>query len=329
MIPGLVDCHTHLVFAGDRSAEFARRCGGESYQKIASEGGGILTTVKATREATEAGLLRLAKARVRESLSYGVRTLELKSGYGLDEASELKQLVVARKLAKAFPEVGFQSTYLGAHAIPKGRSRQEYVSEIVEKTLPHIASQGLADSVDVFVDEGYFEVSDARMILAEAKRLGLSVKLHADELGNTESAALACELGALSADHLLQISERGIQALAGSETTAVLLPGTAYYLRAAHAPARRLIDAGARVAIATDFNPGTCMTLNLPLVLNIAALYLGMSRAELLASVTYNAACALGLQERRGSLEPGKDAAFAILPFMKFEELYYCFGWSA
>lgn len=329
VIPGLVDCHTHLVFAGDRSAEFARRCGGESYQKIASEGGGILTTVKATREATEAGLLRLAKARVRESLSYGVRTLELKSGYGLDEASELKQLVVARKLAKAFPEVGFQSTYLGAHAIPKGRSRQEYVSEIVEKTLPHIASQGLADSVDVFVDEGYFEVSDARMILAEAKRLGLSVKLHADELGNTESAALACELGALSADHLLQISERGIQALAGSETTAVLLPGTAYYLRAAHAPARRLIDAGARVAIATDFNPGTCMTLNLPLVLNIAALYLGMSRAELLASVTYNAACALGLQERRGSLEPGKDAAFAILPFMKFEELYYCFGWSA
>ncbi len=326
LIPGLVDCHTHLVFAGDRAEEFARRCGGVSYQQIATEGGGILTTVKATRKAGPAELLRLAKARVKESMSFGVRTIELKSGYGLDEATELKQLQVARQLQKFFPEVTFQSTYLGAHAVPQGRGRDDYVREIVQQTLPKVAQQGLADAVDVFVDEGYFEPSDARMILAEARKLGLGIKLHADELGNTESAALACELGALSADHLLRVSEAGIRALARSKTTAVLLPGTAYYLRAEHAPARKLIDAGVRVAISTDFNPGTCMTLNLPLVLNIAALYLGMTRAELLASVTYNAACALGMEDRRGSLEVGKDAAFAVLPYARFEEMYYRLG---
>jgi imidazolonepropionase len=327
LIPGLVDCHTHLVFDGDRSEEFARRCGGATYEEIAASGGGISTTVRSTRAASAARLLGLARARVREAMKYGVRTIELKSGYGLDQQTEFKQLEVARRLREQFPEIAFQSTYLGAHATPPGRDRGDYVDEIVDKTLPELGRLKLADAVDVFIDRGYFTLAEGRRILERARSLGLGVKVHADELSNTESASLASELGAWSADHLLQISDRGIHSLARSGTTAVLLPGTAFYLKAAHAPARRLIDSGARVAIATDFNPGTCMTLNLPAVMTIAALYLGMTRAELFAAVTYNGACALGMQRHRGTLEPGLDAAFAVLPFRRFEEMYYRFAW--
>ena len=329
VIPALVDAHTHLVFAGDRSSEFARRCAGATYEEIAREGGGILHTVGATRAATEAELFKTACLRVREAMGYGIRTIELKSGYGLDHESELKQLRVARRLKREFPEVLFQSTYLGAHAVPKGRTKQEYIDEILRKTLPEVVASGLADACDVFVDEGYFTREDGRAILRAAGRAGLRVKVHADELSNTGSSELAVELGALSADHLLQISDSGIEALAHSGVTAVLLPGTAFYLKAPHAPARRLIERGARVAIASDFNPGTCMTLNLPAVMTIAALSLGMSRVELFAAVTYNAACALGFQDRRGTLAPGLDAAFAVLPFERFEELYYRFAWPS
>ena len=329
VIPGLVDAHTHLVFSGDRSSEFARRCGGATYEEIAREGGGILRTVTATRAASEDELFRLACNRVREALGYGIRTIEIKSGYGLDHDTELKQLRVARRLSREFPEVLFQSTYLGAHAVPKGRSKAEYLDEILRKTLPEVASLQLADACDVFIDEGYFTREEGSRILQAAAKAGLLIKVHADELSNTASSELAARLGALSADHLLQISDAGIEALAHSDTTAVILPGTAFYLKAAHAPARRLIERGARVALASDFNPGTCMTLNLPAVMTIAALYLGLSRSELFAAVTYNAACALGFQERRGTLEAGLDAAFAILPFERFEELYYRFAWPS
>ncbi len=329
VIPGLVDAHTHLVFAGDRSSEFARRCGGATYEEIAREGGGILRTVTATRAATEEELFRLACNRVREAMGYGIRTIELKSGYGLNHETELKQLRVAKRLKREFPEVLFQSTYLGAHAVPKGLSKQEYLDEMLRKTLPEVAARKLADACDVFIDEGYFTCEEGARILQAAAKAGLQIKVHADELSNTASSELAARLGALSADHLLQISDTGIEALAHSDTTAVILPGTAFYLKAAHAPARRLIERGARVALASDFNPGTCMTLNLPAVMTIAALYLGLSRAELFAAVTYNAACALGFQERRGTLEPGLDAAFAILPFERFEELYYRFAWPS
>jgi len=329
LIPGLVDCHTHLVFSGDRSEEFSRRCGGESYESIAASGGGIVTTVQSTRNASERELLALAIARVRESMSFGVRTLEIKSGYGLDEDSEIKQLRVIRKLQLRFPELKIQSTFLGAHAVPQGRDRSKYVGEILEQILPRVAREKLADAVDVFVDRGYFDAEDARRILSQAKSAGLLCKIHADELSNTESAALAAELGALSADHLLQVSENGIRSLARSQTTAVLLPGTAFYLKAQHAPARKLLDAGVRVAISTDFNPGTCVTLNLPAVMTIAALYLEMTRAEIFCSVTYSAARALGFHSQRGTLEKGLDAAFAIFPVRRFEELYYRFAWSA
>ncbi|MGZ3698077.1 MAG: imidazolonepropionase [Bdellovibrionota bacterium] len=328
VIPGMVDCHTHLVFAGDRSEEFAARCGGATYQEIAARGGGIQTTVRATREASAVELERTALARLKESYSYGIRTIEIKSGYGLSTEAELKLLGVIQKLRKKFPQMTIASTFLGAHDFPKDRSRAEYMKELLEEMLPAIAKRKLADACDVFVDEGYYNVGEAREILEKARALRLKIKIHADELGNTESANLAASLGALSADHLLKVSDAGIRALAASDTVAVLLPGTAFYLKAAHAPARKLIDAGAAVALSTDFNPGTCMCLSLPTILTIAALYLGMTRAELFAAVTYNGAKALGLHARKGTLAAGVDPDFAVLPFARFEELYYRFAWS-
>lgn len=327
IIPGLVECHTHLIFAGDRSEEFAARCGGATYQEIAAKGGGIQTTVNATRHASEKELLKLARLRLKELSAYGVRTVEIKSGYGLTVESELKILGLIPKLRKEFPELTLTSTFLGAHAFPKELSHEAYMKELLEKMIPEVARRKLADSCDVFIDEGYFTVEQGRQILTAARKLGMEIKIHADELANTESAALAAELGALSADHLLQISPRGIEKLAQSQTVAVLLPATAFYLKANHAPARKLIDAGACVALSTDFNPGTSMCLSLPLVMTIAALYLGMSRSEIFAAVTYNAAKALGLAESKGTLEPGKDADFWIMPFERFEEAYYRLGW--
>ena len=192
-----------------------------------------------------------------------------------------------------------------------------------------VATTEPADACDVFIDRGYFTVEEGRRLLEHARAKGLKTKVHADELANTESASFAASHGALSADHLLQVSDQGIQQLAASETVAVLLPGTAFYLKAPHAPARKLLDAGAAVALSTDFNPGTCMTLSLPTILTIAALYLGMSRSELLAAVTYNGAKALGLHGRKGTLEEGLDADFTILPFERFEETYYRCAWRA
>ena len=327
VMPGMVDCHTHLIFAGDRSSEFAARCGGASYAEIAASGGGIQKTVRATREATEEELFRLGRARLEEAHRFGVRTIEVKSGYGLSLESELKILRVVKHLQAATPEMTLVPTFLGAHDFPKGVARESYIQDLLQNHLPVVAREKLAETCDVFIDEGFYSREEGRTILEAAKKFGLKTKIHADELSNTESAALAAELGALSADHLLKISDAGIQALADSETTAVLLPGTAFYLKAAHAPARKLFDAGARVAISTDFNPGTSMTLNLPAVLTISALYLGLSRAELFSAVTYNAARALDLHDRMGSLEVGKEAAFSVLPFPRFEDVYYRFAW--
>ncbi len=328
VIPGLVDCHTHLVFAGDRSEEFALRCAGATYEEIARRGGGIVATVEATRASTEKRLLELAEGRLRELLAFGVRTVEIKSGYGLAHDAELKLLRVAKQLRKRHPEVVFHVTYLGAHAFPKGIARDGYLAEILERTLPAIAKGKLADACDVFIERGYFTLEEGERVLIRAAALGLATHVHADELTNSGAAALAARIGALSADHLLQVSTQGVRALAASDTVAVLLPGTAFYLKAEHAPARKLIDAGACVALATDFNPGTSMTLSLPAVMTIAALYLGMTRAEIFAAVTYNGAKALGLSSTRGTLEVGQDAAFAVLPFGRFEECYYRFAWS-
>lgn len=327
IIPGLIDSHTHLVFAGSRGNEFVRRCSGATYQEIAKEGGGIQTTVQATRSASENELYELALKRVKIAHSFGVRTLECKSGYGLDHATEIKCLKVIQKLKKEFPLMTFVSTYLGAHGFPKGKTEKSYLNEMIHKTLPQVSKEQLTQFCDIFIDEGYYNLEQAKTLLQQAKKLGLKLKVHADELTNTESAKFAVQMKAHSADHLLKISKQGIQALAKSKTVATLLPGTAFYLKEKFAPARELLKAGAKVAIATDFNPGSCYSLNLPLMLNLSALYMGMSEVELFAAVTYNAASALGLEKRKGVLAPHFDSDFVVLPYARFDEMIYRMGW--
>ena len=327
IMPGLIDAHTHLVFAGSRATEFARRCAGTTYQEIANEGGGILTTVRATREASLEALFESALKRALIAYRHGVRTIECKSGYGLDHDTEIKCLKVVKHLREALPQMTFVSTYLGAHAIPEGKKKTAYIDEIIHRTLPEVKRLGLAEFCDVFVDEGYFTLQDGERILRAAHKLGFKLKIHADELVNTESARLAAKLEAHSADHLLKISDKGIAALAKSDTVAMMLPGTAFYLKANYAPARKLLDQGARVGIATDFNPGSCYSLNLPLMMNLSALYLGMNAAEIFAGVTYNAAASLGLEKTKGALIAGYDSDFVVLPYENFEEMYYRMGW--
>ncbi len=327
IMPGLIDSHTHLVFAGSRAHEFARRCAGTTYQEIANEGGGILTTVKATREASIEQLFELAIKRALIAYRHGVRTIECKSGYGLDHESEIKCLKVIEHLKKAIPQMTFVSTYLGAHAIPPNVKKAKYIDEMIHQTLPEIKKKNLAEFCDVFVDEGYYSHQDGERILRAAKKLGLKTKIHADEMGNTESAHLAAKLEAHSADHLLKISNKGIAALAKADTVAGLLPGTAFYLKEAYAPARKMLDAGVRVAIATDFNPGSCYSLNLPLMMNLSALHMQMNSAEIFAGVTYSAAASLGREATKGALLPGFDSDFVVLPYDRFEEMYYRMGW--
>lgn len=327
IMPGLIDSHTHLVFAGSRSHEFARRCAGATYQEIANVGGGILTTVKATREASIESLFKLALKRALIAYKFGVRTLECKSGYGLSHDAEIKCLTVIKHLQEALPQMTFISTYMGAHAVPFDQPKADYIDEILHKTLPEIKKQKLAEFCDVFVDEGYYHPQDGERILRAARKLGFKLKIHADEMGNTESAKMAAKLDAHSADHLLKISRKGIEELAKSNTVATLLPGTAFYLKENYAPARTLLDAGIRVAIATDFNPGSCYSLNLPLMMNLSALHLKMNLAEIFAGVTYSAAASLGLENQKGTLSVGYDSDFVVLPYDQFEEMYYRMGW--
>lgn len=305
--PGLVDAHTHPVFAGDRSREFELRMRGATYQEIAEAGGGIANTVANTRRATAAELRKSLLARVRTAHGFGVRLLEAKSGYGLDPATELRSLEVIRAVAKEEKDVAIVATCLAAHAIPPERKNDRvlYLREIEEKILPVIAKRGLASYVDVFCDQGYFTVDESVRLMRSARGLGLEARLHGEELAHTGIAKVAAELGAHSVDHLLKVDDAGIAALARAGTVAVLLPGTSFYLRVPPAPARKLIDAGAVVALATDFNPGTCPTQNLPFIGSLGAISLGMTTAEIIAGVTWNAARSLRREKEFGALLPG------------------------
>lgn len=309
--PGLVDAHTHPVFAGDRALEFELRMQGAKYSEIAAAGGGILTTVKATRAASSAALYQLLEQRVRTAHGFGVRLLEAKSGYGLDHATEIRSLEVIRRANRAKLGVELVPTCMSAHALPpeKKDKREEFLREIEEKTLPFVAQKKLAEYVDVFCDEGFFSVDETLRILRVAHSLKLSTRVHGEELGLTGIAEKAAELGAHAVDHLLKVNDRGIAALARTGTVAVLLPGTALYLREPPAPARKLIDQGAVVAIATDFNPGTCPTQNLPFIGTLSAIHLSMTTAEIIAGLTWNAARSLRRESRYGTLLPGAAAA--------------------
>jgi imidazolonepropionase len=303
--PGLVDAHTHPVFAGDRSVEFQLRMQGASYKDIAAAGGGILTTVKATRAASNPTLLKLLKARIAEARGFGVRLMEAKSGYGLDFSSELRSLEVIRRARGEGVEL--VATCMAAHAIPpemKDR-RGEFLSLIKEKILPQVAKKKLAEYVDVFCDDGFFSVDETVSIIEAAHALRLSTRLHGEELGLTGIAARAAGLGVHSVDHLLKIDDKGIRAMAAAGTVAVLLPGTALYLREPPAPARKLVDAGVPVALASDFNPGTSPTQNLPFIGTLSAISLGLTTAEIIAGLTWCAARSLRREAAYGTLLPG------------------------
>jgi imidazolonepropionase len=314
VIPGLVDCHTHLAFAGWRADEFEQRIRGRSYLEIARAGGGIASTVRQTRAATEEQLAEQAAGVLEEMLALGITTVECKSGYGLDAENELKQLRVYRRLTGEQP-VRLVPTFLGAHVVPPEfrENRAGYLDLLVNRLIPIVAREGLAACCDVFVEESAFTVDEARRILRAGQAAGLAAKLHADQLASGGGAELAAELGALSADHLEHISPQGIAAMAAAGVVAVSLPLASLYLRQSPLPARRLIESGVAVAVATDFNPGSAPSYHLPLALTLAGTLQGMTPAEALKGATIYAARAVGLEDIVGSLEVGKAADFALL----------------
>lgn len=318
--PGLVDPHTHAVFAGDRVQEFLARARGERYT-----GAGIQTTVRATREATEDELVALAKPRLLRMLAGGVTAVEVKSGYGLTLQDELKVLRAVRRLGTELP-LTLVPTFMGAHAFPPEVPREDYVRLLVEEMIPAASREGLARFCDVFCDRGFYTVDEARTVLLAARSWGLGLKVHADELAPVGAAELAGVLGAVSAEHLLHVSEEGIGALARAGTVAVLLPGTAFLLDEPYPPARGLVEAGVPVALGTDFNPGSCPLASLPLVMSLGVVKLKMSPEEVLTAVTLNAAAAVGLAEEAGSVEVGKRADLVLWDARSFEEIPYWIG---
>ncbi len=324
--PGLIDPHTHLVFAGDRSREFAMRAVGAGYLEIAAAGGGIVSTVTATRQASDEELLSLAASRLARIAGWGVTTLEAKSGYSLDMEGELRILDLLQRLDESGP-IDIRSTLLAAHVVPPEfrERRQEYVQLIMDEILPRVAQQGLASSCDVFCEEGAFTIEETRAILTRAKDLGLGLRVHAEQFTDSGAAALAAELGAWSADHLEAAGEATIAALAASHTVAVLLPGAALTVADKFPDARRLIDAGVTVALGTDFNPGTSMTESLPLMMSLACTQMGMTVPEAWAAVTSHAAQALGLTDR-GRLVKGAKADMALFAAPGPESVPYEMG---
>jgi imidazolonepropionase len=327
LFPGFVDCHTHAIFGAPRLADHERRARGETYQAIAAAGGGILSSVRDVRERDGSALLEATRRRLRVMLAHGTTTVEVKSGYGLATEAELKQLEVARAVANGRPDV--IATFLGAHEVPEEvrSNRDAYVDAVIQEMLPAVRRQNVARFCDVFCEPGVFTTAQARRVLEAARALGFGLKLHADELEPSGGAELAAALGAVSADHLAAISESGIRALAASETVAVLLPGTMLFLgRPAQAPARKLIDDGAAVALATDFNPGSSPGLSLPLVAMLGVSQLRMRPAEAIAAITVNAAAAVGEAGTRGQIAPGFRADLTLVAARDWRELPYWYG---
>ena len=328
VLPGFVDPHTHAIFAGDRADEFARRLEGADYLEILAAGGGILSTVRATRAASESELAERARGYLAEMLRHGTTTVEIKSGYGLTVEDELKLLRVARSLDQHGPPA-VVPTFLGAHTVPpEYRDRPDaYVDLVTEEMVPRVAEEGLARFCDVFCERDVFSVEQSRRILAAGRAHGLAPKVHADQKTPLGGARLAATLGAVSADHLEHAAEEDLHALARAGTVAVLLSGAALMLmETVQAPARRMIELGVPVALATDFNPGTCPILSVPLIVGLACLRRLLTPAEVIVAATLNAAYAVGLGEQVGSLEPGKRADVVILDAPSHLHLAYWFG---
>ena len=327
VLPGFVDAHTHLIHAGNRIDEFEQRLSGATYQEIAARGGGIVSTMRATRAATEDELVALGRARLDRMLRLGTTTIEAKSGYGLTTEDELKCLRAAHRLG-ASHEVDVVPTFLGAHVVPPEFSRDPdgYVTRVIEEMLPAVADEDLAEFCDVFCDAGAFTVEQSRAVLEAGSELGLSPKIHADELSDLGGALLAAEVGATSAEHLEFAAETGLRAMAEAGTIAVLLPTTALFLGLPYARARMMVDLGVPVALATDFNPGTSPTYAMPMTVALACVVMRLRPSEAVAAATINAAHAIGMAEEVGSLEPGKAADLLVLDVPDFRGLAVQFG---
>jgi imidazolonepropionase len=326
VLPGFVDAHTHLVFAGNRLDDFERRARGESYEQIAKAGGGIWSTVEKTRAASEADLFAQAKKHAEWLVKCGTTTVEAKSGYGLTLDDELKILRVMQRLNQETP-LEVVPTFLGAHAVPRDSSAGEYVDFVINEMLPRVAKEKLAKFCDVFCERGYFDIEQSRKILTAAKKLGLKLRGHVDQLTNSGGAKLMAELGAATADHLEKTDEQGIAALKTANVQPVLLPGSVYALGSTSYPrAREMIEAGLAVVLATDFNPGSSPTPSMPMVLSLACTQMKMSPAEAITASTINAAYSLNRGDAIGTLEPGKAANVAVFDCENYREVAYWFG---
>lgn len=327
VLPGFVDSHTHFIFGGYRQDEFSKRLNGVSYMEILNAGGGIASTVKSTREASIDELVQSGLKRADSMLSFGVTTVEGKSGYGLDKDTEIKQLKAMKSINEKHP-VDVVPTFLGAHAVPdeyKGKA-DKYIDYLIKEVLPVIKEENLAEFVDIFCEKGVFDIEQSRKYLLAAKRMGFKLKLHADEIVRIGGAELGAELSAVSVDHLLQASDEGIRRIAQKDIVANLLPTTAFCLNEKYADARSMISNGCAVALATDFNPGSGFTNSIPLLIALAALKMGMNASEIVSALTINGACALGRQDEIGSIEAGKKADILILDYPSINFLPYNTG---
>ncbi|WP_212928403.1 imidazolonepropionase [Oceanobacillus oncorhynchi] len=325
--PGLIDPHTHLVHAGTRENEYAMRLKGKTYMEIMESGGGIHATTRATQAASYETLYEASKKRLDKFLLHGVTTVEAKSGYGLTLEHELKQLEVAEQLRQNHP-IDIVSTFMGAHAVPldEKKNPEAFVTRVVEEMIPEVAERKLATFNDVFCERGVFTPEQSKRVLEAGKQYGLIPKIHADEIEPYAGAELAAEVGAISADHLLKASDEGIKAMAEKGVVGVLLPGTAFFLMAEFAPARKMIDAGVAVALSTDQNPGSSPTISLPFIMNLGCLKMNMTPEEVLTATTINAAHAIGCADEAGSLEAGKKADITIFDVPNYLTLSYQYG---
>ncbi len=325
VLPGFIDSHTHLVFAGDRANEYSMRIKGSTYEEIAKAWGGIISTVKAVRKAAKIELKKLALRRILSSVSFGVTTIEAKSGYGLDTKTEIKMLEVINELNRESP-IDVYSTFLGAHAFPKDKSGSEYIDEILYEMIPLIAKRNLATYIDAFCEKNYFSVSEIKKIFKQGIRFGLVPKLHTNQFYSIGGIKAAVECGAISVDHLEVMNSKDINALRGSDTVACLLPAVSYFLDIPYTPARKLIENKIPVALATDFNPGSAMSENIQLTMSLAVQMLKMNIEETINAVTINAAAALGVSHNTGSIEPGKQGDILIFDTPGYRDIIYHFG---
>ena len=325
--PGLIDSHTHLIHGGSRENEFSMKLNGVPYIEILNNGGGILSTVKATKESSEEELYKKAKKSLDRMLEFGVTTVEEKSGYGLELNTEIKQLEVARALDKNHP-VDLVHTFLGAHAVPEEykENHKAYIDILVDVMMPKIKDMGLAEFCDVFCEKGVFTIEESEYILQKAKEIGYKLKIHADEIESLGGAELAAKLGCVSADHLMAASDEGIKMMAENNVVANILPATSFNLNKNYADCRKMIDMGAIVSLSSDYNPGSCPSENLQLVMQLGCLHLKMTPNEVLTAVTINAAYAIDRADKIGSIEVGKNADFVVFDARNVEYLMYHFG---